>query len=278
MFLFGSRGHLARTKIIPALESTSTNYIPMSRSRIINISKYSKQKNIFYMSVPSQSIFECIEPYHDFVLENRPTFVVEKPHGINEINFNVLKNFFSDNHILALYNDHYIAKVPDKLPVKGYKPNKIEIIIHERNGVDDRMTYFDNVGIIFDMYQSHVVVLLSIVLSECLEQSKTEILEGLSEIQPLIMDTSQYIGYSGKAPTYCKIYLKYNDIEIIASCGKKMPENIKEIYIDDKIIELDNKSNPYEKVVNWLNDEDYSNFLSSYQVDLLWKHISWLPK
>lgn len=276
MFLFGSRGHLARTKIIPALERTNTPYIPMSRSRIIDMTTYTKQKNIFYMSVPSQNIFECIEPYQEFVLENKPTFVVEKPHGINENNFNLLDNFFSDNHIDALYNDHYVAKFSHS---EIENPKKIEIILHEKDSVDDRMNYFDKVGIIFDMYQSHVVILLSMILSESLGISKTKVLEKISEIKPIVLETSQYVGYSGKAPTYCKIYLKYDDIEIMASCGKKMPKEIKKIYINDSPIDLDTTSNPYVKVIEWLNNEkDRSNFLSSYQVSLLWKHISWLPK
>lgn len=275
MFLFGSRGHLARTKIIPALEKTNTPYIPMSRSNIINITKYSKQKNIFYMSVPSQSIFECIEPYEDFVLENKPTFVIEKPHGIDENNFNILDNFFKDNHIDALYNDHYTAKFSE---TEIKKPKKIEIILHEKDGVDDRMIFFEQVGIIYDMYQSHVVILLSMILSESLGISKTEVLEKISKIKPVILETSQYVGYSGCMPTYCKIYLKYEDIEIIASCGKRMPETIKKIYIDDSQIDLDTTSNPYIKVIEWLNENNKEKFLNSYQVYLLWKHISWLPK
>ena len=98
--LFGSRGHLATTKIIPALKRQGVKGEMMSRSKETDLSPYLNEKNIMYMSVPSKSFFENIEPYMEFIEENRPTFVIEKPHE------NILIHEFAvSNNLKVLYNN-----------------------------------------------------------------------------------------------------------------------------------------------------------------------------
>lgn len=256
--LFGSRGHLAQTKIIPALKKHGIKGEMMSRSNKTDLSPYVGQKNIMYMSVPSKYFFENIEPYMDFIKDNHPTFVIEKPHE------NILIHEFAvSNNLKVLYNDHYIAK-QDMLsitePIKHLK--YMDIVLHEKDSGKNRKGYE---GIFLDMYQSHAVVVMSKVLSLFTNCSRTEILENISQIKPRILS---------KSDNYCSVVLMYNNVRISVSCGKEMPSTQKIVFVNGvEYMDLSD-SDSYDTIVKWLVDDNTKMFLNNYEVMLLWKHIS----
>ena len=275
VILFGARGHLARTKLIPCLKHQNIPYVPMSRQYSQNIDTYTEQQNIFYMSIPSQNLIECIEPHTKFIEENNPTFVLEKPHGISQENFQDIEDYFISNNLKVLYNDHYIAKdgLNNLEPVlESMKIEKIEVCLHEFSGVNDRIDYFDNVGIILDMYQSHVLIILSTIISKNTGLSRTEVLEELSQVKPYFSELYKYPGYKGEACTHCHVQLWYKGIDIQVSCGKKMPYDQKYVSINNEY-NIDLSCGSYNPIFKWLMENHTRPFLNNYEVSLLWKHI-----
>ena len=281
VLLFGARGHLARTKLIPAIDKNNMSCVPISRQKVIDISKYNN--NIAYMSIPTQYFFDTTKPYQSQFKENKPLFVLEKPHGISYQNFSELKAFFDTNNYKVVYNDHYIAK-DSILNLKNinWPPlqqiESVELRFHESQCVNDRLTYFDNVGILLDMYQSHALVVLSSLLAYISNSDRTEIIETLSSIIPLNVYYDKYDSYKGNAATSCVVQLVYHDITINISCGKMLNDEkslcVKTYNDQDICIDLSNsKGNPYDKIFEWLSMENTTPFLSSYEVQLLWQHV-----
>ena len=67
----------------------------------------------------------------------------------------------------------------------------------------------------------------------------------------------------------------YNGIKINVSCGKMLNDEKSICISSDICIDLSNdKSNPYAQIFEWLNNSQYNHFLSSKEVEFLWKHIS----
>lgn len=284
VILFGSRGHLARTKIIPALEKKNISYERLSRQKVSDLSQYKNQKNIAYMSIPTQHLFDCIKPYSEFIKYNKPLFVIEKPHGINKANFENLKNFFDSNNLDVVYNDHYIGKQSiinlETINLPNFDQiSSIDITLHESQCVNDRLGYFDSVGIVLDMYQSHVLVIISTLLSVIEGKSRLDILYYISNCAPLFTKFEKYDTYLGKSNTKCKISFEYKGITINVSCGKKLTDE-KSICIycnNDCYICIDlsnSKINPYEHIFNFLMQDEKHKFLSTVEIECLWKHIN----
>ena len=257
--LFGSRGHLAKTKIIPALKKYNVSGEMISRSEKTYLSKYVEQKNIMYMSIPSKYFLENVEPYIDFIKENKPVFVIEKPHENT-----LIHKFAVEHNLKVLYNDHYVAKrdmLINEAPLVDLK--NIDIILHEKGSGKSRKGYE---GIFLDMYQSHSLLIIAKVLSMYYTYlSRTEILEELSFIKPFIVTQSE---------NYCAISLIYNDIRINVSCGKEMPSNQKVVFVNGvEYMDLSD-SDSYNTIIRWLLEDNTKMFLNNYEVELLWKHIS----
>lgn len=277
VLLFGARGHLARTKVIPALKETYTYHVPISRNAPINPNNYSHLDNIAFMSIPTHKYHECTKNYKHFIETEKPLVVLEKPHGLSYDNFINLKNYFTSNDIPVLYNDHYIAKdfmlnlEQIKSPTFDYLYN-IDITLHEPDCVNDRLSYFEEAGIVMDMYQSHVLVLLSSVLSQLENVSRLDVLKELSTIEPHFVNYATYLTYKGNASTQCEIRLMYKHILINVSCGKMLPFQ-KTIKLNEKTYELSNsKGNPYTQIFKWIQSDNYSPFLNHNEVELLHLH------
>lgn len=284
VLLFGSRGHLARTKIIPALKSCNLNYVPLSRRYNTNLDSYIYDKNIAYLSIPSQHIIECMKPYMSFLENNKPLFVVEKPHGIDYKNFLELKEFFESHNHNVIYNDHYIAKhalltIPQLPEFKNVR--KIDLKLHESSCVNDRIDYFDKAGIVLDMYQSHSLIVLATVIARIENTERSVVLQYLSKCIPFHKEFSKYESYKGSNFTKCHIKFIYKGINITVSCGKKMTdEKSLCITIDNgsyTCIDLSNNViNPYINIFNWLNNNNIELFLQTSEITSMWKHINLL--
>lgn len=273
LLLFGARGHLARTKIIPVLEKKGVPWVPLSRRVNTDLTRYSDARNIAYMSIPTVHLLECLGPHEDFIVDNKPTFVLEKPHGTSPDNFEEIKSYFFERDLKVLYNDHYLAR--DGL-VTHLSPKTIDIVLHESLGVEDRMDYFDNTGIILDMYQSHAVILAALLMSNSTSVSRTEFLEEISP--PEFLEMSRYDGYPGNAFTSCKIRFYFRDVVINVSCAKKTEKTEKYIDVNGGEQIIDISSGTYDKIIDWLIENNTSPFLNHYEVSLLWKHTGWFPK
>lgn len=288
--LFGYRGHLAKTKIIPALRKHNVSYTGISRSKRVDL--LPKEDCFVYLSIPSQYIIENLNEYKG-CFHRETLFIVEKPHGVSKENFLFLKDYFNENDYNVMYNDHYLFKQEiiglSKLlqSVNINEIMKIEVVLNETQCVNDRIEYFDKVGIILDMYQSHVIVILSCIIS-CLKGiSREKIISEFSKVTPSFVNCMKYDGYKGNNYTGCHIVLNYqldarNGIELDVRCEKKSKKDEKYVKIhkrNNEIIKInlcnsDGEIEPYEYLINTLKNKSELQMLNENEVQMLWEHMN----
>lgn len=271
--VFGARGHLARTRIIPALKRIDCPYTPVSRQEILDLHHLKDTKDVVaYMSIPTHNFCEAVEPYLDMI---DPTYILEKPHGHSRYDFERIKDFIETNNLKVLYTDHYLAKdvLCNIWTPKNLK--SINIFLHEDADMTERIQYFDTVGIIGDMYQSHCVTLFATIIAKHTSRSRKDVLRDLSSIEPKINQLARNIHYKGVAPTQCKISMEYNGILLEADIAKMMLEKKKYITInEDRSWNLDTGWCAYSNVLSEISHGNKSFFLDEEEVGYLWDHVS----
>jgi glucose-6-phosphate 1-dehydrogenase len=233
--------------------------------------KYSLPKNryIFYLATPPLLYQEIIEALGSSGLTEEgenffPRIVIEKPFGHNLNTAKLLNErlhiYFNEKQIYRI--DHYLGKdtVQDILffrfsnaifePIwnRNYIDN-IQIIVAEREGIGTRAGYYDKAGVIRDMFQNHMLQLLSLIAIEppidfgekSLRDEKVKILKAIRRISP--QETynytvrAQYIGYreekgvsaNSNTATYALLNLYINNwrwegVPFYLISGKKLKE------------------------------------------------------
>lgn len=140
------------------------------------------QAQILYYFAVAPSFFETIATQLDrHQLVSNSKVIIEKPFGNDlksaiDIN-NTLTHIFDEDRIFRI--DHYVAKemVQNIFTIRfsnmifadswnGASINNIQISAAETVGVENRGNYYDHTGALKDMFQNHLLQLLSIVLME----------------------------------------------------------------------------------------------------------------
>jgi len=284
--LFGHRGHLAQTRVIPQLEKRGVTYTGVSRSSISDLSTY-YNKNVFaFMSIPTSNIIETIDPYLEDFEQIQPKVILEKPHGDSIHNFTKICNNLDFHHIDYIFNDHYIFK-KDIIGMNNIidenefsKIHHINFKIHEDECINDRIQYFDSVGILLDMYQSHVLMIVAKIISLKYHISIDDVLYTVSKTPYEVISSGKYPSYLGTNDTYCVLNLKIYDVNITVDLKKNTDVAKKQIdiYDDcDKLLHTLSLSNDngYDTVLNNIIDEDFDSFIQKNQIEQLWKHIEY---
>jgi glucose-6-phosphate 1-dehydrogenase len=223
------------------------------------------------MSIPTHNFCENVEPYLGLV---DATYILEKPHGHSAYDFQRIKDFIDENNLKVVYNDHYLGKDILQYIQTPKKLESIKIKLHESGDMNERVNYFDTVGIVGDMYQSHCVLLFATIIAKHTFRSREEILKELGSIEPEIIQIARNMEYKGTAPTECKIAMTYKGIELEADLAK-MVSGDKHILINgnDKW-ELDIGGCAYENVLREIKSGNKDFFLKEKEVDYLWDHAS----
>ena len=151
--------------------------------------------------------------------------VVEKPFGVNletarELN-QVVHSVFNEHQVYRI--DHYLGKetvqnllvfrfanaIFEPIWSRNYIDN-IQITVSESASIAERAAYYDNAGVLRDMFQSHILQLLAVVAMEppstfeadTLRNEKVKVLEAVRHISPQDAQTyavqGQYDGYLGE--------------------------------------------------------------------------------
>lgn len=167
-----------------------------------------KVKNINYLSVPPfvfRSIIQNLADSREDIEEDM-RLIIEKPFGedLNSANdlFHFVNTRFTSNQIYLL--DHYLGKlaVQSMLHLRrtnrilnsmlqGSEISNIQITAAEEIGVEERVGYFDEVGIIKDFVHSHLLQILALVTMN-IPTSKTGI--SLSRERYSVLSALQYAG------------------------------------------------------------------------------------
>lgn len=279
--LFGARGHLSRTKIIPQLKKQNIPYVPISRSKKESLSHLEPEQNhVAYMSIPTGDVVSSIEPYAFDFLRIRPTIILEKPHGYSHDNFLELCNYLDFFGHDYLFCDHYMFKDEminiDTYGINFSDVNYVNVTIREEGCVNDRIGYFDKTGIILDMYQSHVVMMFAHILSRVYPGDEpSRILEELAHTKYSVVDSKKYDTYAGTQHTQCRIFTKYRNTNLSCELEKNAHKGEKAVYAQtsSRMHKIYIHSDGYDNVVESLVTGKTDYFLSKHDVDCLWRHI-----
>lgn len=155
------------------------------RLEILDEKHNTKNNRLFYFATPPHIYLPIIRHLGKFDLnqeyENYSRVIIEKPFG-NDLNSaknldNELHKCLNEKQIYRI--DHYLGKetVQNILmmrfanivfePIWNYKYiDHIQITVAENLGVENRIGYFDNAGLLRDMFQNHILQLLTLITME----------------------------------------------------------------------------------------------------------------
>lgn len=267
-----------------------------------------KAEIIFYLSLPPQISTQILKNLgqNDFLKKRKIKLLIEKPFGIDlqsakkQISFTL--KYFKESQIYRV--DHYLFKkivskitsFKEKNQLDNNTIESIEINALEEIDIGKRIDFYEKVGAIKDMIQSHLLELTALVLkdskdSKNLNQARYNALKNLELVKEKTKK-GQYEGYINKdinpnsqTETLASITLKsknknLNKINIILNTGKALAkketfikikyQNKKVFFIKEKI---DKKHNSYEDVIlNAINSKkDY--FVSQKEVLETWSIV-----
>jgi len=301
-FIFGATGDLIKRKGIPALVSIGNLSVYAFGRKEFTDEEYknficdekcpdSFKKNLHYVKIDYDSDNFCNscleildrENFNYFYIALPPSLykkiliflgnlkrngfkirvLLEKPFGesLNDaLELTKIINKFDLEKDLFL-SDHYLFK-ENVIKLKKADFNEIKIVSFEKIGLEGRKNYYDDIGSLKDMVQSHLLnILFKIIDAEELEKFRTEkfILAqyGNGKDKGYVKD----LGKISDTPTFAYLELKAGRKKIILSSGKSMNEKETSIEIDNKKIFM-GELNPYPLLFKEFLHEKKENFPS----------------
>lgn len=136
--------------------------------------------HLFYFSVPPvvfRPIIQCLGESKLNTPRRKERLIIEKPFGESAESakelFHFVARYFKEDQVFLL--DHYLGKSAVQsilhlrhsnrilnYMLKGQEISNIQITAFEKVGVEDRIGYFEHVGMIKDMIQSHLLQVLAL--------------------------------------------------------------------------------------------------------------------
>mmetsp|Transcript_6604 Transcript_6604/g.10363 ORF Transcript_6604/g.10363 Transcript_6604/m.10363 type:complete len:1115 (-) Transcript_6604:139-3483(-) len=228
---------------------------------------------VFYLAIPPSVFVDSVKSITSIPRRSDNGFtrvIVEKPFGRDSESYGKLAESLSamlDEE--SLYRiDHYLGKelvqnlITLRFANRVFEPlwsqlhiEKIDIEFKENFGVDGRLGFFDQNGIVRDIMQNHLLQVLSLVLMEQpislsaddIRDEKVKAVRSLETIGVDDVSLGQYEGYLGhegvqegsKTPTFAEIYLRsksprFEGVPITMRAGKALEERKAEIRIKFK--------------------------------------------
>lgn len=225
-------------------------------------------QNMAYLSIPPKIIHPVVENLAGIRprLKNGIQIILEKPFGTDEKSatelFHFVSSYFEEKDVFLL--DHYLGKTAVRsiltlrytntildMLLKGKVISNIQISALETVGVGKRIGYFEDIGIVKDMIQSHLLQILALATmalplkrdSSSVLREKINVLSALRYSDPpcgLVL--GQYENYKfkkgvkkgSKTPTFAAVrffidLIDWYKVPIYIRTGKKL--NHKHTYL-----------------------------------------------
>jgi glucose-6-phosphate 1-dehydrogenase len=230
--------------------------------------------HLFYLSTPPFLYPIIIENIGTAKLNRRPAvwsrIIIEKPFGHNRESAQILNQqvhaVFDERQIFRI--DHYLGKetVQNILTFRFanaiFEPlwnrnyiDHVQITVSEKVLVGDRAGYYDRSGVLRDMFQNHLLQLLTLVAMEppaafnarSLRDEKVKVLQALRLPSRSDIVLGQYDGYleeqgvseNSQTPTYAALRLyidnwRWQGIPFYIRSGKGLAHKVSEITLQFK--------------------------------------------
>jgi len=273
---------------------------------------------ISYLSVPPNVFKDIIKNLASLKKFSKKdmAIIIEKPFGGDVISANSLYYFivqyFSEDQIYLL--DHYLGKQSVRSifhlrhhnrilnsMLKGKEVSSIQITAIEDFGVKDRVGYFDQVGIIRDMIQSHLLQLLALVTMSIPITEKAESIQREKEsiLQALTLPSSgkdrvslgQYKTYKNLkdvnktsfTETFAALRLfidreTWHKVPIYIRTGKNLQEKHTSIVVTLKKFSYQGKNEPHNRVIFELYPKEKISIVLSNKFGQEEKHRIIIPE
>jgi glucose-6-phosphate 1-dehydrogenase len=230
--------------------------------KLINIINNS---TFIYVSTPPSCYKDLILFVNDIQKGN---LILEKPLAINTSEFFEIKPLINERIILI---DHFIFKrdIMNIIESNIKDIKKIKFVFLYDDDVEERLGYFDKVGFFIDMFQSHFLSILYLLIGE----SINNIFDAKIHI-----DRKQYVNYGGNnknADTYFNLKMEFDNIHIQMEAGKAMKNKKKQIIINEKIFDIGDYKDEYTLFFeNLIENKNKNNIIKKQEK--FWKITDFL--
>lgn len=297
LVIFGATGDLAKERLYPALKFITNLKVigygrrPLNREKynrfpytfgdfinpdaLINVlEKYNPKEVFFYLSLPPGTYIEAIKFIKNNFSSYSPKIALEKPFGtsykearkIAELIKTYVKHWKQSGDFYLV--DHYLAK-PELQKAVGQRIDvdslsKIELSILETGDVSKRGRFYDEIGVIKDVVQNHLLNTVDLFFQK---NNEPNLLEKLKYKRGSLV-LGQYKNYlktegvskSSKTPTYFRAQFAFKNIDIVLRGGKALNQSKLLLSVTDKkgknkkLLDLTGKDKPYLAHLNVIKD------------------------
>ena len=312
--LLGASGDLVKNKIVPALATQSgleitlwsrksLSYTVPATYQIIQsdytrietwnnlLAGISDRHLIVYLSLPPVSYLDILRTISQIKgIENRPLdIIIEKPFATDSTNMSQILEFIQSSPALKQsvhFFDHFLFKDVEKFELGNQPLETVTIQYLETNDAIGRTAFYDKTGATRDMI-SHLMFFGELF---CV-QNKLVTDFDWGNYNVANYRTAQYAGYNdnpelqgivSNTETYFDLELHNpalipSTIRLIS--GKKQPARVWNIEINGTKINLIGQAQfEHLRMIDALQKKDYSKFVSTGQVEEMWRLIDSLPK
>jgi glucose-6-phosphate 1-dehydrogenase len=226
-----------------------------------------KRTPVFYLEIPPSLFGQVVDRLADANLTTNARVVIEKPFGHDLASANALndelRRHLEEWQIFRI--DHFLGKEPAmdimflRFANSIFEPlwnrdriRSVQITMAENFGVEDRGSFYDDVGALRDVVQNHLLQLIGLISAEPpstadadgLRDKRVEVFKAIPAIQPAHYVRGQYEGYQSidgvqshsQTETFAALRLEVDNwrwagVPFFIRAGKSLPVRATEIRI-----------------------------------------------